>query len=201
MSEVQCFWVEEVGEGHVELRRYVSGPEVCSALTNGYHEASVDIGETWPVVRTAEGYIEATPDDAVPHTDPRWPTECVACHFAFRDTDQWQVNVREGWRRADTGEVVSWGLHGIPAGAMWDALWMSEHYQGPDGLHLTVQLPDGLPWTVDGPASGQNGNQGMPHAWSRTGDPKVYPPTVTATPSILTPQYHGFLTAGKLVSV
>lgn len=203
MSDVECFWVEPTAEGTVHLRRFVwsavqgrGEAEPCPGPM-GYHDASVDLGETWSVVRNAKGFIEATPDDAIAHDDPRWPTTCAACGFVFRDSDPWQVNVQEGWRRPDTGEVIHHGLMGIPAGAMWDAQWMPEKWRGPDGLSLTVQLPDGGAWCVDGPAS--NAPAGTFQTWARTGDPRAVPPTVSATPSILTPGYHGFLTAGKLV--
>lgn len=48
-------------------------------------------------------------------------------------------------------------------------------YAGPD--HLTVNAPE--------PSGGH---------WTRTGTP----PTITASPSILTPRYHGFLQGGVL---
>lgn len=200
MSEVECFWVTESGASHRSLRRYRGRAErdVCPGPM-GYHNASVELEGEWVVERTAEGYIQALPDDFIPHSDVRWPTTCDACDYAFVPDDNWQVNISEAWIRRDTGEVVGWGLYKLPAGAMWDAIWMPEGYRGADNIALTVALPDGTAWCVDGPSSESTADQRR--GWTRTGDPRAVPPTVSATPSILTPGYHGFLTAGKLVSV
>lgn len=69
---------------------------------------------------------------------------------------------------------------------------------GPDGRCLIVVLPPAGPalshWYVDGKA--KDGGR-----WSRTGDPTADPPTLSVTPSILTPDYHGFLTDGVLREV
>lgn len=209
MTEVQCFWVYETGSSHHSLRRYrsrvydetdpsVAREAVCPGAP-GYHNATASLEGEWAVVRTPEGYIAALDDDSIPHDDPRWPTKCEACDYAFVDDDAWQVNISEAWARNDTGETVGWGLYKLPAGAMWDAKWMPASYHGPDGMALTVQLPDGTAWCVDGPSSESTATERR--GWTRTGDPQAIPPTVSATPSILTPAYHGFLTAGKLVSV
>lgn len=199
MSDVPCFWVEPTGEARYGLRRYEDRTRGLCPGGRGYHDASVVLEGLHPVARTPDGYIAALPDDLVSHDDPRWPTKCAACSYEFVEADQWQVNIHEGWRRPDTGEVIAWDLFGITPGAMWDAFWMGDDYRGPDGLHLTVQLPDGLPWAVDGPTS--NSTPEHRRGWTRTGDPKAVPPTVSATPSILTPGYHGFLTNGHLTSV
>lgn len=202
MSEVECFWVVETGTSRHSLRRYRGTGEATDAKCPGpagYHDASVRVEGEWAVVRSPEGYIQALPDDTIPHSDPRWPKTCDGCGYAFVDTDHWQVNIHEAWARADTGEIVGWGLYELPAGAMWDAKWMPAGYHGPDGMALTVQLPDRSAWCVDGPTSDSTAAERR--GWTRTGDPQAIPPTVSATPSILTPTYHGFLTAGKLVSV
>lgn len=205
MSEVQCYWVEPTGECRWGLRRFAwtaasdrEGNDPTELCPDGGHNASVELEGAHAVERTEEGYVGPLPKDLVPHDDPRWPKECATCGRPFPDTDEWQVNVLEDWARTDTGEVVSRnGVRGLPPGAMWDAWWWPHRYRHPDGISLCVQLPDGLGWLVDGPP-----RDAPPEAhWERTGDPRAVPPTVSATPSILTPGYHGFLTGGKLVGV
>lgn len=205
MSEVQCFWAEPTGTCRYGLRRFAwsaasdkPGNEPTEACPEGQHDAQAELPEEHAVERSAEGYIGPLAGDLVAHDDPRWPTACERCGRPFPDSDEWQVNVLEDWRRADTGEVVSRnGIRALPAGAMFDAWWWPHRYRHPDGVSLCVQLPDGLPWMVDGPASGAAPDS----HWERTGDPRAVPPTVSATPSILTPAYHGFLTGGVLRSV
>jgi hypothetical protein len=65
------------------------------------------------------------------------------------------------------------------------------HYRGPDGRTLIVRLPDRRDWIIDGPSSNGNG-------WTRTGLPEDG--TLDVNPSILTPEYHGFLRNGALVN-
>ena len=91
---------------------------------------------------------------------------------------------------------------------MWDAWWYgdSDFCSFPiDGLHLMVNCPgtaDGkgsAHWYVDGRAGNGDPNS---RGWTRTGDPKANPPTITANPSIQitrTNGYHGWLRNGKLV--
>jgi len=92
------------------------------------------------------------------------------------------------------------------AGAMWDAPWMGKSFEGPDGRHLIVMLPNGREWAVDGRAN----NCTMPddtihRCWIRHGEP----PNLTVDKrgntcsagagSIQAGDYHGFLRAGHLV--
>ncbi len=122
-------------------------------------------------------------------------------------------------RRVDTGEIVAVGTYGLFLGddegqvSTPGALWIVKHkardtnptdkltghlpmieYEGTED-HLLVLTPGGT-WCVDCPATGGG-------HWTRTGEP----PNVTATPSIhLSPgvgpphEWHGFLTAGALVT-
>lgn len=83
----------------------------------------------------------------------------------------------------------------LPAGAMYDAPWMKGaggRCVGPDGVALLVVCPPGTSWGdhwhVDGHANNGPG-------WERTG----IIPNITATPSIQTPRYHGWLRNGVLV--
>lgn len=73
---------------------------------------------------------------------------------------------------------------------MWAVWWIpkGDSWTGPDGLCLSVCLPDGTHWMIDGPSSSDG------PGWERSGTP----PLITARPSILTRQYHGWLTDGVL---
>jgi hypothetical protein len=116
------------------------------------------------------------------------------------DFDEWKEG-RE-WRSASPIMVARDGRRGtlkdFGPGAMYDATTHPKQGDiygdmiGPDGRCLMVFLPGkGHSWYVDGTA--KSGGK-----WERTGDPTSDPPTVTVTPSILTPDYHGFLTSGVL---
>lgn len=109
-----------------------------------------------------------------------------------------------------TNGVGEWTDQTLPPGAMLDATWYHDidGWRGPDGIALMVVLPpqhirsdngevDNRSnwWHADGPSR----NNGVPGpGWSRTGDPKASPPTVTIQPSILTGDYHGFVQGGTL---
>jgi hypothetical protein len=190
-----CFWVEATGDVDMALRRFrLSSEGDACPVGYGYHNAEVPIGRA-PDRRTPDGYSEAPPVEEYAG-DVRWPTRC-ACGYAFTDEDQWQVWTESIYRRLDTGQ--EWAQRSMPPGAMLDGFWLPQ--KGPDGIALVVVLPPaaddtrGHWWHVDGP-SRNNGVAGP--GWTRTGDPRARPPTVTATPSILTDSYHGFLTSGAL---
>lgn len=185
-AETQCFWCEPTGMVSLSLRRYRSGDK-CSGPF-GYHVALTPIGEA-PVIMSEQhkGCIESRPE-VFAHDDTRWPTHCTACGEAFRADDAWQVFQDQVYRRTDTGATFT--LRDAPPGAMWDATWWPD--PGPDGIQLMVRLPDGHDWFVDGPAN----NNPAPRGWTRSGSV----PRITATPSILTKQWHGFLTDGVLRS-
>jgi hypothetical protein len=129
--------------------------------------------------------------DVVPHDDPRWPARCD-CGHVFRDVPEepYQLFLERLYERPDTLERFT--LEEAVPGAMYDAEWYhgSDGFVGPDGLSLMLKLPGGPHewWAVDGPS--KNGGR-----WTRTG----VVPKITATPSILTPRYHGWLRDGFLV--
>jgi hypothetical protein len=131
--------------------------------------------------------------DQPPHDDPRWPAKCEKCDYVFKDDDYWQVFCDWIYRNAETGEELS--FRDLPIGAMYHADWYPDDYRGPDGLALTVILPDKTPWTIDGYANPE-GQARIPHAWTRTG----VPPKISASPSILTKGYHGWLKDGVLTA-
>jgi hypothetical protein len=217
MAEVQCFWIEPIDRVARSLRRYTktheAGAWTCEA---GWHEARVPIEplDEVPSRRTYDIAADerATSGDLWPHDDPRWPAECGrGCGYRFLEDDVWQLFVNRLYRRID-GTPAEVALNEPGAGAMWDAWWYPAGWAGEDGIRLVVQLPDGMPWLVDGPSSScteqaakrPHDTRTGHHCWTRTGDPRAIPPTVSAQPSIASgdPQtYHGFLTDGKLVSV
>lgn len=177
MSRYQCFMLEPSARAEHSLRRFVFEQEQKCSSPYGYHNASVEIG----VVDYPLSDYDGDSQHAVPHEDPRWPKRCV-CGYEFIATDEWQENRTRLYKRVD-GQPGMWTLHQPPVGAMWDATWYPK--KGPDGRCLVVQLPPGIAhdhWVIDDPR------------WTRTGDP----PNVTATPSILTPRYHGWLRNGWL---
>lgn len=196
---IQCFWLEKTLRARRSLRRYHSSDVRCSGPM-GYHDAMVTIDEV-PVRKKWEygdaivqDYAGADDVDAF-KDDPRWPKAC-SCGYEFKKTDRWQIFFDDVMKRNDTGEEIS--LRDAPPGAMWDAWWYGvdsswTNPQRPDSVCLMLKTPGG-DWYVDG-RSRQGG------FWTRTGDPRSNPPTVTATPSILIEPYHGWLRDGKLVAV
>jgi hypothetical protein len=187
---IKCFWIEPVAQVRMSLRRYAS-EKWCSGQY-GYHNASVVIGDALLdssfLKVCADRRYGATHGDLWPHSDARWPKHC-GCGYEFKGEDEWQFNPHRLYMRTDTGELMT--EVEAPAGAMRHEWWM-ENFQGvadQNGIILGVKLPDGTWWCVDGPASSGNGG------WTRTGEI----PNVTASPSILTSNYHGWLRNGELV--
>lgn len=207
---VQCFFIVPSERVNRSLRRYTHrtykpGQPAGWTCAEGWHEARVPIGPVFTIPRTKREDLdkynpEEVSGDRWPHTDERWPKACSkGCGYIFTDEDAWQLFCERAYVRLHDpveGESFSLVLRDdtlCPPGAMWDAWWMP--WKGPDGICLTVQLPDGAPWCVDGPATGGG-------HWVRTGDPKANPPTVDVNPSIASgnPQtYHGFLRNGSLI--
>lgn len=182
--EIKCFFLKPIDKAQVSLRRYSSSTKdgedsKCSGPMS-YHNASVDIGVIdW---EEADGGLMSDDWD---HEDSRWPTHC-GCGYEFTEDDKWQHARHRLHERSDGGEPVT--THKAPVGAMWDAHWLPSNRTGPDGIALVVRTPDG-DWQIDGPSS--NGGSG----WARSGEI----PHVTARPSILMPNYHGWLTNGVLI--
>jgi hypothetical protein len=182
-SRIQCFFCAPADEVARNLRRYaVMGS--CSGPC-GYHNAV-----TWIENLPAAGNVMADGclsfSRMVEEPDPRWPVKCDYCNYRFSPEDARQTNLEWIYLRMDTGETFR--LCDAKPGAMWYADWGT--HKGPDGRCLAVNLPpDGKHvWLMDNPAS----NSDMP--WRRSGTV----PRITANPSILTPNYHGFLRGGWL---
>lgn len=181
---VELFLVEPTGSGVLSLRRYRASDVPCPG-PHGYCSESVDIAEV-QILKNADGTYPALSPENVEYADPRWPRACSACGYEFGPDDPRQCNQTEFYANADG--TVRTALRDLPAGAVYDAAWLPDLYRAPDGHAWAVQLPDGLPWYLFGPAS--NGGAG----WTVTGDA----PRFTANPSILTPDYHGWLNDGRL---
>lgn len=188
MSEpVKCVWYDRAPKIKRELRRFATNRECpvhmpgrCGCCDNFVFMDVIP----WeaPIIAVQE---------MPPKDDPRWPTECDRCGYKFADTDTWQVFCDSIYRNSETGEEHF--LREIPIGAMYDSHWLPENHKGPDGVALTVVLPDRTPWVVDG--SAYHSGTATPRAWKRTGAI----PKVTASPSIRTPRYHGNLIDGVLI--
>jgi len=165
------------------------------------HHAMVALGDA-RVDKREDGFIAPTPWER--YGDADWPAECV-CGHAFTPEAERNTIGRQLWRHAETGEtrpvdgMASAELELWGPGAMFDAWWLP--WKGPDGLSLSVMLPRGGVWHIDGFAGGEGPRR---RPWSRTGAP----PRVTASPSIWSHpnegpphEYHGRLHDGVLVSV
>ncbi|HEX3456645.1 MAG TPA: hypothetical protein VHR97_01705 [Candidatus Baltobacteraceae bacterium] len=228
--EIQCFWLDSTMTARRFLRRFSSThggrtiPEVesgrynCPSSPYSSHDAvspAIDVVpfeikpiDVRPEYRTCD-YLGADRTELFPPDDPRWPAKCAYCDYVFEQRDHWQVLMHEIFRRTDTGEELI--LDDAPPGAMWDAWYYGDTDfptpPRPDGIHLMVRCPDThdgsgyrhADWYVDGIAGNGAPNS---YGWTRSGDPKANPPTITANPSIQitrTNGYHGWLRAGKLV--
>lgn len=193
-SRIPCFWLEPTDRLRRFYRRYrattVFTPDhtpVRECPYHGYHNARTALDEVPAIWGTRdERRVLENVYDARDFAPPAFPSQC-SCGYHFVQADAWQIFTELVYRRADTGAELT--LLDAPAGAMWDAWWMGDRFRGPDGYALTVKLPGGCDWTVDGPSR-----------WTRSGAP----PLVTARPSIGIPTasggwaYHGFLTNGVL---
>jgi hypothetical protein len=178
-----CIMLTATEQASLSLRRYTNDRS-CSAHTHGYHNAHTHIG-TAPVVHLDRGCWDVDYPQP-PHSDPRWPVQCV-CGYHFQESDAWQVTKNRMYT-CDTGEQLT--LSEARPGMIWDAEWLldfDDPWAGPDGRCLMCRLPDGSDWCIDGPS--RSGGK-----WTRTGEP----PRLTVQPSIASPGYHGFLVDGVL---
>lgn len=200
----QTYWLEPAWTVEVGLRRY-SSPGSGLSCETGYHSALVITGTESAQV-DENGYLKAR-QDITPHDDPRWPTRCEKCDYAFSDEDHWQEWAAVQYRRADTGEVTT--LRRAEPGAMWDATWMPDNWRGADGIALMVRCPNGHDWSVDGEASNCTRKGDRSHrCWVRHGDPRECKVTVdkngetcaAGAGSIQARDYHGFLQSGVLTA-
>lgn len=189
---IACFLLEDLRRARYTLRRYAGSK--CPAGKLGYHNAHSDvIAETDE--KPGNEYTGSNPPE-VAVDDPRWPAAC-ACGYAFTFEDSRQVFAHGLYRRADTGEVLTW--EDAPAGAIREASWWPD--KGADGKGWCVRLPDGSDWMTEGGAANcscrKTATVADHRCWTRTG----VAPRLTVTPSIATPRWHGFLRDGRLLTV
>lgn len=193
-----CYWLSGTGEAHVTLRRFTfHDDEHCPAADGpwGHDAVSGIVGVVpWPVDGSSTG-AHILPGGPWQKEHAAWPLVCGRCNaYEFKVGDQWQVQQHQLFVRHDTNERTT--LPGATPGAMFDSKWYPGCPVGPDGIALTVRLPNGMDWRPDGPATGGG-------SWVRTGDPRQ-PATLSITPSIAAGKpgsheyYHGHLTAGVL---
>lgn len=188
-----CFWLEPTGRQGVFLRRYRSATEggACP-LPGGYHDAEVQIGYV-ALVYGPDG--TRGPLEPVPSDHWLWPAAC-ACGYQFGPDDERQTNGHPEYQLA-SGDLICGEPHRLPPGSLFHLGWTPlgewrDRYG--DGINLYAVCPNGSYWNVDGPAY-SSGDVTTQEAWTRTGDPRR-PETLSATPSIIAGDYHGFLTAG-----
>jgi hypothetical protein len=201
MPKIECFLIVPSLYVYRSLRRYASivdGDAPCPVVAS-FHNGQVLID------RVEDSDKTAVIGDNWPHTDPRWPVRCE-CGYAFQPTDPWQLFLEREYQRVDASEYMT--LKTAPAGAMWNAEWFRGYpwCSGPYGRSMMVKLPNGNDWLIDGPASNCT-RPNEPHkCWIRHGEPPKL--TVNKTGgdtcaagagSILSGNYHGFLTDGYLV--
>lgn len=190
MVPIKTFWLEETQDVSVVLRRYrsVGNTEVSPCPAHlGMHDARVTIG------RAFEGSVPNSVGDHHTHSDPRWPKHC-SCGYTFAPEDPWQFIPDKLYRRSDTGFTCT--RDEAPPGAVMSAPWLKDsrfHQPGDDGLVILIKLPTGSWWSPDGPSI-KDGIRLIPNAWKRTG--RV--PDLTVHPSILSPNWHGWLVNGYL---
>lgn len=171
--------------GRESLRRYCNNEKEKCPGPYRYHNAEIVLGDVPFPHDGTNGFGR----DNQPHDDPRWPYKCDYCPYVFTDEDAWQHNMNRLYQGAPDGKLYT--NRNMPPGAMYDADWLP--VKGPDGIALAVVLPpvggDDV-WHPDGKSSSGG-------SWTRTG--KI--PDVTCSPSVLAPNYHGYLRAGWLEEV
>jgi hypothetical protein len=180
MSEIQCVFYERVPRLRRLLRR-LTFDHNCGDPSQRVCEASIFLDEIdWLLDHIVECF-------EWPHEDPLWPKRCPRCPYEFVPGDYWQVSTKWLYKDPNTGAHVA--EDEMPPGALYRAHWLEDmdNYKGPDGWALICKLPYGGEWLIDGPS--KDGGR-----WTRTGTV----PRISATPSILTSGYHGYLTDGVL---
>lgn len=204
-DSIRCVFLTPTDDLRRRLRRYTTpgverscpknpvwGCDAAAVLDTVHRPGATERAGDWP--------------DEFPHDDSRWPTACAACGRRFADADAWQLVEDRLYARSDGGDPVT--LADAPPGAMWDAVWLHDVFpKGPDGRVLTVKLPTGHQWLVEGRASNCTKPGDTAHrCWVRHGDV----PNVTVDKngltcdagagSIAVSGWHGFLRDGFLVA-
>lgn len=190
MTGIPLVIAEFTGRYRRDLRRFTFSDRTmvpCIVPTN-VHDAMVTIG----VVDEAEA--AKAHGDNWPHDDERWPRICKACGYEFTESDEWQRNDNQIYRRPDGIEFSHWGSEtaDIPPGTMWRLPWYDEYSSHPQNAESwLVILPDHGQWITTQAASGGG-------YWTINGTA----PRIDVSPSIWhnSPNgWHGFIRNGELV--
>lgn len=197
---IKVFWSEPIAFARESLRRFTWSDSTKCPGSWGGHDAEIVIGDLELLL---DGHNGGGRGDDFNHADPRWPTKCEHCDYAFGPSDQWQHNVTRYYQ----GGGQRFILRVAPIGAMWDATWYPDSFgKGADGIGLIVQTPGGS-WHVDGRASNCTKPDDKVHrCWCRHGDPRTGNVHVdkngntcaAGAGSIAIGSYHGFLHNGEL---
>lgn len=210
---VRCFYLEPLRRSRLSLRRFTFGSDKSCPSSQGGHDARTNFVEVdeWLKPNDETGrkvYEHGGPQNRedVPAGAP-WPTQCTGCTYIFTEEDEWQIFPETLYRRADTGETMTWNESG--PGAMRHCEWYEglAWASGPDGLALSVKCPNGREWHIDGPCSNCTMKDDRVHkCWCRHGTP----PNITVDKncntcaagagSIQAGDYHGFLRNGEFTS-
>lgn len=205
---VKCFFIEPSETVIRYYRRYESG----NCQNKGefdYHNSKILRDEI--KVPVSKGKSETDPrmvHELVDECDiSLFPTHCDKCGFQFTENSKFQLTSDRLYYSKEKNDYFS--LSNLPPGAMYYADWMlhenSNLFRGPDGHSLIVILPNGNPWTIDGPANNCTEPKDYDHrCWVRHGEV----PNITVDKngntcaagagSIQSGDYHGFLRNGEL---
>jgi len=177
--------------------------DICPTTTRPHRlEMSVPYGtDLHEVVVDSDGYFV-------------WAGNRVACQcgllFKRETSSLWGSSSTHKFRNPKTGDEAAQPHTIAGYGAMWFCPWIIERgdyekvIQGKSAFMssryardwwgkrdpICVMLPGGSHWVVDAPTSDGGGHSG----WTITGEA----PFITASPSIVVPQYHGWLQNGVL---
>ncbi len=200
---IKCFLTEPTNTVRRYLRRYSLGANCAAGDGLGYHNASMpfeDVDRPIDAPSVDRPFMEDI-DPAI------WPIKCDRCDYIFSPEDEKQINEDRLYVRPDTGETFR--LQDAPPGAIYRADWMEDlpAWRGPDGRCLVVVLPNGHPWMIDGLANNctdrEDFMEGGHKCWVREGEAPLLTvgkrgkTCAAGAGSILSGDYHGFLTNGE----
>jgi len=213
---IQCFMLEVVERETAfvcaSLKSELRGGSVpaeqraCPKMPGRLHRAEIQV----PVGFGLSNVFTGADDTLyVQLSDKRVQLCCDGCGMAFKadESDAWSSHPTRWYRNPRTGKEGSNAYQVGSPGAIYSADWLDDEEHMSDLLSdyyrqqwrgrrkpLTVVLPDNTHWVVDQKSTirGQP-NQWGP-GWTITGDA----PYLTASPSIDTNTYHGFLQSGVL---
>lgn len=220
-------FIREYGR-RADLRVYWGDdcPNCIGKGSLGYHNARFQIGE---VADPNDQEVGGELAD-YPRTDPRWPTKCDDCPAAVPPTPPpvlcecgcGEEKIADGAPRYHIFRTTLFtddkGWIGIPQPG--DLFWVG-YYHTSDGVcfgkwtncsgqHLVCVLPNGDWWDTGSRASNCTMREDTTHrCWVVNGDPrkgelvtvnKASATCAAGAGSIISGNYHGFLTNGKLTS-